>query len=152
MPLRLQVTIDPAAMAALAAPGGMIDQATARAAGRTRDRAKQNLTTAGRVDTGALRQSIMTERSTNTATNQITYAIGSPLPYALFNERGTGIHGPHGSRIYPRRARVLRFKPGKNSTIIAGPDGYVYAASVKGIEGVHFLAAALNDLTVADFA
>lgn len=150
MPMRLSMRIDPAAVAGLAAPGGIVDQAVAKAAGRTRDRAKDNITRAGRVDTGALRQSIVSERVTSAA-NQITYQVGSALPYALFNERGTGIYGPVGHRIVPRVARVLRFKPGKNSAIMPGPDGYAYFASVKGIEGVHFLGQALEELTVADF-
>lgn len=143
MPLRLKVSLDAAEIVKLGGPGGLVDQAVRKAAGRTRDRAKQNLTTAGRVDTGALRQSVVSERYGSGGT-LITYLVGSPLPYAIYNEQGTGIYGPRHAMIVPRRAKVLRWKSRKTGA-------FVFAPSVKGMEGTRFLERALYDLTAADF-
>lgn len=150
MAMRLRFNVNQHAITELGLPGGLVDQAVAKASGKTRDRARRNLTQTGRVDTGALRQSIVSERTIGNG-QRVTYQVGSPLPYALYNEQGTGLYGPHHSYIYPRRARVLRFKPGKNSTIVAGPDGYAYFPRVKGIEGTRFLERALFELTADDF-
>ena len=48
--------------------------------------AKHNITSAGRIDTGAMRNSV-----THTVSGNTVY-IGSPLLYAIFNELGTGIY------------------------------------------------------------
>lgn len=48
--------------------------------------AKHNITSAGRIDTGAMRNSV-----THTVSGNTVY-IGSSLPYAIFNELGTGIY------------------------------------------------------------
>lgn len=154
MPLKMTVTLDQAAIRSLGLPGGVVDQAVAKAAGKVRDRAKVNLTKAHRVDKGALRQSIDVEPPTGGSPNEVVYRVGSPLPYAIYNERGTGLYGPHHSPIYPRRARVLRFKPGKNSKIPQSrlsKKGFVFTPSVKGMEGTRFLERALYSLTVDDF-
>jgi HK97 gp10 family phage protein len=113
--------------------GGTVDQAVARAAGRTRDRAKQNLSR--RVDTGHLRQSIVSQR-TESITG-VTYQVGSPLPYAIFQEKGTRDHGP-------RNFKFMRFKPKGSST-------FVFAKHVRGVQAANFLADALRSLTPADF-
>lgn len=113
---------------------GDVPRAVERAAGRTRDRAKAYIT---RVDTGALRQSIMSWklRATNT---QVWWAVGSQLPYALYQHEGT--HGP----ILPRRAKVLRFRP-------KGSNAYVFARQVRGVTGEPFLTDPLKKLSVEDF-
>lgn len=148
MPMSFSFNINQHAITELGLPGGPVDQAVAKAAGRTRDRAKQNLTSAGRIDTGSLRQSIVSER-TSSPPNQITYQVGSPMMYgqwsaAELHERGTGIYGPRHSMIVPRRARILRFKP-------KGATAYVFAPAVKGMEGTRFLERALYELTASDF-
>jgi len=113
-----------------------VPQAVWRAVGKVRDRAKANITTSGRVDTGALRQSIVGRRLRG-GKGGVWYQVGSDLDYAIYQHEGT--QGP----IYPRRAKVLRFT-GSSGT-------YVFAKQVRGIEGVKYLTRALESLTVADF-
>lgn len=113
-----------------------VPQAVWRAAGKVRDRAKVNITKAGRVDTGAMRNSIVGRRMRD-GRQGVWYEVGSDLPYAIFQHEGTT--GP----IYPRRAKVLRFK---------GTAGtYVFPKSVAGVTAAPFLTDALRSLTVADF-
>lgn len=50
--------------------------------------AKQNITEAGRVDTGALRNSV----SHLVATDENAVYVGTNQEYAVFNELGTGIY------------------------------------------------------------
>lgn len=116
---------------------GSVFQGVRRASGRTRDRAKVNITRAGRVDTGNLRRSI---RATEPRVRgrKVVAQIGSPLKYAWWQHEGT--EGP----IYPRRARVLRFRP-------KGSRAFIFRPRVSGIEGEPFLTDALDDLTVDDF-
>lgn len=136
--------VDNAEIAGLLRPGGLVHNAAQRAAGVVRDRAKENLTAAGRVDAGTLRNSIRSEL-VETTRDTVTFQVGSDLPYAIFVERGTGLYGPYHSPIYPRRARVLRFQPSGSSTT-------VFAASVRGMEGVRYLERAVYSLTAQDFA
>lgn len=120
----------------LLARGGPIDRSVSQAAGRTRDRAKRNITAKGRVDTGRLRNSIVAEYSRSTAT-QIWWKVGSNLNYAIYQEEGTRAHGP-------RRARVLRFKP-------KGSNSFVFAKRVRGVTPAHFLKDALERLSASDY-
>lgn len=115
----------------------LVPAAVERAAGKVRDRAKVHITRARRVDTGALRNSI-TSRRIRTRPGGVWYEVGSDLPYAIYQHEG--VTGP----IYPRRAKVLRFKP-------KGSGAYVYARSVSGFSGVPYLTDAMKSLTRADF-
>lgn len=139
------ITVDEAALAHLTAPGGQVDQAVARVAGRVRDRAKLIITQEHRVDTGALRQSIQSERVSNAGAHTVVHRVGSNLRYAAFQHEG--VKGP----VYPRNARVLRFKPKKGSalarTIKKGSKGYVFFAHTKGFEGIHFLTRAAQEIS-----
>jgi hypothetical protein len=132
------VKLDTSAFAALNAPGGMVDRAVQRAAGKVRDDAKQVITTAGRVDTGALRQSI-TSRRIDSGRNGVVYEVGSDLFYAIYQHEG--VRGP----IYPRHARVLRFTP-------KGGSAFIFRPQVSGFDGVPFLTQALGRLTASDFS
>lgn len=134
----LTLQLDDRAINGLTAPGGLADQATMRAAGRARDRAKMNLTRAGRIDTGLLRQSIVAER-VRSSNNSVTYRVGSPLDYAIYQEEG--VRGP----IYPRRARVLRFRP-------KGGGAYIFRPYVSGFPGAHYLRDAFAATSAQDFA
>lgn len=107
-----------------------------RAAGAVRDHAKDNLTAAGRVDTGTLRRAVTAETAVVRG-NSVVARVVSEQPYAKFVHDGTT--GP----ILPRRARVLRFTPR------GGP--VVYAPSVRGIEPTPYLTDALRQLRNADF-
>lgn len=124
-------------LARMLSDSGMVGAAVRRAAGATRDRAKENLTGSGNVDTGALRNSVRSERSSVSAQG-VSYWVGSQLPYAGFVENGRG-------PVVPRRAKVLRFKP-------KGSSSYVFAPYAGPAEGSHWLQRALDALTPADFA
>lgn len=137
MASRVSISFTPNAswLAREAGDSGMLGRAAARGAGRLRDNAKRNVTTAGRVDTGALRQSIRAEKIRQD-TKAITYAVGSPLKYAIYQHEG--VKGP----VLPRRAKALRFKVGGQT---------VFAKRTKGFPGAPFLTDALRALKVTDF-
>ena len=114
-----------------------VPRGVARAAGRVRDRSKANLTRAGRVDTGALRNSI-TVRQASSGAGRVTYQVGSDLRYALPQHQG--VKGP----VLPRRAKVLRFKP-------KGSNTFIFRPQTKGFKGVPYLRDALRSLKPSDF-
>lgn len=114
-----------------------VPQAVWRAAGVVRDRAKVNITTAGRIDTGAMRNDIQARRLRGGRAG-VWYEVGGTLPYTIYQHQG--VEGP----IVPRRAKVLRFKPGGSSTFIFRPQ-------VNGFRGEPFLTDALKTLTLNDF-
>jgi hypothetical protein len=114
-----------------------VPQAVWRAAGKVRDRAKMNITSAGLVDTGALRSSIVARRMRGGKAG-VWYEVGSDLPYSIFQHEGTR------SPIVPRRAKVLRFTP-------KGGGAFVFAKQVRGVTGTPYLTDALRSLTNADF-
>lgn len=134
----VRVTLNDQAFRQMNSPGGMIDKAVQRAAGRVRDNAIRIIHSTGRVDTGALPQSITSER-VRSDTGGVFYRVGSMLPYAIHQH--DGVQGP----IYPRRAKVLRFTPKGSGTVIFRPK-------VSGFAGIYFLTLPLNQLTPGDFA
>jgi hypothetical protein len=114
----------------LLSPRGAIGRRTLRAAGRIRDRAKDNVT----ADTGLLRNSIVSERQP-TAGRRITYRIGSNVRYARWQEVGVG-------PIYARRAPLLVFK-------VKGKWVSVY--STRGVPAQRYLTKAVEATSLADF-
>lgn len=112
--------------------GGDIDKAFIRAAGKTRDRARRNIQAKGRVDTGRMVQSVAAKKI-----SPGVYEVRAPVPYSLYQEEGTSIHGP-------RRAKRLVFK-------VKGQKGLVFARRVRGIKGAHFMRDAVQSLSSADF-
>lgn len=138
MASRVSVTFrpNPAWIAEASADSGVLGRAAAKGAGAVRDKAKRIITNAGRSRSGTLRQSIRTEKIRHDD-RRITYQIGSPLPYAIYQHEG--VAGP----VLPRRAKVLRFN------LADGTE--VYARSTKGFAGLPFLTDALRELTVTDF-
>lgn len=113
-----------------------VPQAVWRAAGKVRDRAKQNIRSADRIDTGALLNSIVGRRISGKP--GVWYEVGSSLDYAILQHKG--VAGP----IVPRKARVLRFKP-------KGSSAFIFRPSTAGFKGIPFLTDALSTLTVNDF-
>lgn len=61
--------------------------------------------------------------------------IGSELHYARYVHDGTGVYGPRGRPIRPRRGKALKF---------AGQTGSVIVASSSGQRGTKFLLRALD--------
>ncbi|MEU4406171.1 hypothetical protein AB0F88_16745 [Streptosporangium sp. NPDC023963] len=99
-----------------------------------------------RVDTGLARDTIYSNALG--LANHVVGRAGSLAPYAYWLDVGTGIYGPTGKPIVPKRAKVLVFTPkGSNVT--------VFAASVKGIKGDRWLRRAFTlacPYPVADLA
>lgn len=121
--------------------GAPVYNALTKAGRKVTDQAKRNLTEAGNVDTGRLRQS-GTWRLEKVGTSKITAIVTFDTYYATWINNGNGRPGGY---IYPRRARVLRFKPG-------GGQAFVYARRVKVYEGSQFLTKALDKLRPEDLA
>lgn len=109
------------------------DDALESAARVTANRARINLSSKGRNSTGRLGQSIQARKA-----GPFQWTVGSFLEYAIYQEEG--VRGP----VYPRRARVLRFKP-------KGALSFVFARSTKGFPGAHYLRDAYRALSEKDF-
>lgn len=115
-----RVEFNDAELARMLAPGGEINRAGNRWAGDVRDQAKVYAP----VDTGKLRQSINVQAKPAPSPDKLTFAIGSDVHYAIYQESGTT--GP----IYPQYASVLKFK-------INGKT--LFRHSVAGVDAVHYL-------------
>ncbi len=63
--------------------------------------------------------------------------VGTNVFYALFVHEGTGIYGPKGVPITPKRAKFLRWRKKQGG-------GYVYAKIVKGMRPNPFLKNAIS--------
>jgi RNase P/RNase MRP subunit p29 len=111
--------------------------AVGAATGVVRDYAKAEITAAGRVNTGRMRQATVSEVA-RVEGNRIVGRVVTETDYAIYQHEGTR------SPITPVRARVLRFR---------GAGGaFVFRPEVKGVEGVPFLTNALDRLRPDDFA
>ncbi len=99
--------------------------------------AKRNLGGVGgpqRIDTGRLRASIATQLVYRNGLP--TVLVGSNVKYALFVHEGTGIYGPKGQPLRPRRAKFLRFRPRRRGK-------FRYAKQVRGMVANPYLVNAL---------
>jgi hypothetical protein len=86
-----------------------------------------------RVRTGLTRSSIQVQLR---AVPSLAVRIGTNVWYARMIHNGTGIYGPRRHPIYPKRAKVLRWK-GSTGKVI-------FAKSVKGMKKNQFLKDALS--------
>ncbi|WP_301126737.1 HK97-gp10 family putative phage morphogenesis protein [Streptomyces cacaoi] len=119
--------MDEAAVARLVAD--VVDEVTAEVANAARRRAP--------VDRGQLRASIRSE--TWQRGSQVVGEVWSSLEYAAYVHQGTGIYGPTGRPIRPRRALVLSWdQPGV---------GRLFAREVRGQRPQPFLAEALAEVS-----
>lgn len=94
------------------------------------------------VDEGRLRSSI--SAVVQETPGGVKVIVGSPLEYALYQEEGTGIYGPHGTPIVPVTKKVLKFKPSRNAPAPYAPRAFVFARSVAGVKPTRFLSKALE--------
>jgi bacteriophage HK97-gp10 putative tail-component len=118
-------------IARMMSPSGDVGRATARAAGRVRDRAKRYAP----VRTGLLRNSIIA-RPVMSDPRKAQYTVGTDVDYGRYQEEGTG-------PIFARWAPYLVFKT---------RDGrWVRTYSTRGVPAVHYLHRALSELSDADF-
>lgn len=113
-----------------------------QAGGVVRDYAKAEITQAGRIDTGQMRNANVAETARLQGT-RISVRVVNDTPQAQYQHEGTP------QEIFPRRARVLRFKPRGGA--------FVFAPSVRGIHPANptkplpFLTDALDRLRLDDF-
>lgn len=112
------------------------DRAAANGAEAALRYARQELVQAGRVNTGNLLASLVKVKVEDTGW-RVRYLVGSPLEYAIYQEKGVG-------PIKPMTAQVLRFKP-------KGSSSFVFAHSTKGFEGAHYMQKAVNRVKLRDF-
>jgi hypothetical protein len=85
------------------------------------------------VDQGILRNSITTELIIRRGP---VARIGTKTKYALAVHNGTGVYGPRGVPITPKKGKVLVFTSRKTGQL-------VFAKSVKGMKGTPYLRDAL---------
>ena len=85
------------------------------------------------VDHGVLRNSINTELIIRKGP---VARIGTKVKYALYVHEGTGIYGPKGVPITPKKSKVMVFTSRKSGDL-------VWARSVKGMKGTPYLRNAL---------
>lgn len=120
-------------------PTGGVARDILRRGLKVETQAKRNLAGANgkprRIDTGQTRASVTTALTFPSGIP--TARIGSPLRKAVWIHYGTGIYGPRHTRITPKRAQFLRFKP-------RGSRRYIYVRSVKGMRANPFLKDALS--------
>lgn len=67
--------------------------------------------------------------------------VGTKVKYAIYVHEGTGIYGPRGTPITPKKSPFLVFKP-------KGSKNYIRVKSVKGMKATPFLRDALKVLAV----
>jgi hypothetical protein len=126
----VRVKVRRAAVASMFQPSGTIGRKTQRAAGRIRDRGKENST----VFSGLMRNSIVSELAEQGRTS-ITWRIGSNVEHTLYQELGTG-------PIFPRRAPLLVFKIGNR---------WISTYSTRGVPAVRMLTRAVEATSIEDF-
>lgn len=107
------------------------------AADRTASRVKANIQRKRRIDTTAMYRSIKATETVNTPTRS-TWTVSSDVFYTILQEKGRT------RRIYPKRAKVLRFKP-------KGSNVFVFARSVGGFPPGNFFKDAFSSLSARDF-
>lgn len=135
MARRVRVTINKAAV--IRAVGPMAERAAYRAAQTLRSRAVANINQLGRVDTGAMKNSIRVRvASTSTALNK-AYTVGSTAPYTKYQEYGTRAHGP-------RRAARMVFR-------IRGAGPLIFARWVRGVTPGRFMSRAAKSIKPSDY-
>lgn len=94
------------------------------------------------VDNGPLRASLRVHMdSTGT---QVKAWVYSNLEYALYVHEGTGIYGPKGQPIRPKRGQFLRFEVRNPRTTAPGRGNIVFARQVRGQRPNRFLLEALR--------
>lgn len=110
-----------------------------RAGRKVVDEAKKNLTTAGLINTGRLRNS-GSYKIVRAGTADITCIVEFDTEYATWVHDG---NDPGGGYIYPRRATLLRFSP-------KGTSSFVFAPRVRAFPGDPYLEDALLSLQISD--
>lgn len=114
----------------LRSPTGAVGRDALKRGRRVRDRARLLV---GK-QTGRLAASI--EVNFSVGLRGLVVHVGSSLKYARYHHDGTGVYGPHGRPIRPRRGKVMVFD--------GRLGGRVYARSVTGQRGTKYLERSLR--------
>jgi hypothetical protein len=126
----MRIIVHRSEIALMMSPVGEIGRGAARAAGKVRDRAKRYAT----VNTGLMRNSIFATLEEQ-GLYSITWRIGTPVDYAIYQEEGTG-------PIFARRAPILTYKIGNR---------WISTYSTSGVPAVRFLTRAIELSSIEDF-
>jgi hypothetical protein len=94
------------------------------------------------VDNGPLRASLRVRMEYTGS--QVKAWVYSNLEYALYVHEGTGIYGPKGTPIRPKRGRYLVFEARNARTTAPGRGNLVFARQVRGARPNRFLLRALQ--------
>lgn len=136
---RVTITINDAEVdRLLRSPDGDVGQAVRRVMNATRNLA----VSLAPVDDGPLRASLRTKFEASTRT--VKGWVYSDLEYALYVHEGTGIYGPKGQPIKPKRGRYLVFEARNARTTPRGRGNLVFARQVRGQRPQRFLLDALK--------
>lgn len=139
MAVGIDITLDDAAIQRLlTAPDGDVAREVRRVADRTANLARG----LAPVDEGPLRASIRVEMRYTSRT--VKAWVYTPLEYGLYVHEGTGIYGPKGQPIRPRRGRFLVFEARNARTTPRGRGNLVFARQVRGQRPQPFLREALK--------
>ncbi len=120
----------------LLAPEGAVRTDVQRRARNVRDQAKALCRQRTSHSSGRLPGSIRYTTAIPRGREEVVSQVGSDEEHAIWVEKGTGVYGPRGGRIYPKRARFMRFE--SNVT-----GGLIFAESTRGQPGKHYLRDAL---------
>jgi hypothetical protein len=115
--------------------GGIAEDCAHAGAKALQTRVRHNITTAGRVDTTAMRNSFTIKKADGWPNP--SFSVGSDLHYTVYQEEGIG-------PVTPKRAKFLRFKP-------KGSRTFVFTKRTRGFPGAHFFKRAVASMDEADF-
>lgn len=146
------VVLDHAAIQSIIqSPTGMTARYLIRRGAVIQSRARRNLggtTGSGpkRVDTGLLRSTLYSKLVT--VNGGLRVRVGSHLHYAFYVHEGTGLYGPHKTKIFPKKAKALVWKSAVYGHKKGKFAGKVTVRSTKGMKANKFLVEALPDSTL----
>ena len=136
---RVEITINDAEVERLLrSPDGDVYQAVKRVVEQTRNLAVG----LAPVDDGPLRASLRTQMLATS--REVKGWVYPNLEYALYVHEGTGIYGPRGTPIRPKRGRYLVFEARNARTTPRGRGNLVFARQVRGQRPQRFLLEALK--------
>lgn len=140
MGVRVNITLnEPEIERMLRSPDGDVARLLRQVADRTANIARGNAP----VDNGPLRGSIRVSEIVVTG-NRMRIWVYTNLEYGLYVHEGTGIYGPKGQPIRPKRGRYLRFEARNARTTAPGRGTIVFAREVRGQRPNRYLLNALR--------
>lgn len=136
---RVTITVNDAEVdRLLRSPDGDVGQAVRRVVLATRNLA----VSMAPVDDGPLRASLRTKFEYGT--RAVKGWVYSDLEYSIYVHEGTGIYGPKGQPIRPKRGQYLVFEARNARTTPRGRGNLVFAREVRGQRPNRFLLRALQ--------